>query len=167
MFLTECFLGRHRGGRQLYFLSRFSRTFFLHTAVMLGKWLSGPPSKWLESDLKSDFLTRKVTQKWLFRVKKLLFGSLLSLFGGGPESHFCGHFWATLNFSGFGGFWLVPSELLLHTAEWAFSTLRLAAPRRDPCEAQLEDQIRRRERYLEVMQGLEGMGGSGCHVRSV
>ena len=49
----------------------------------------GDPPK---SDPKSDFLTPKVTQKWLFQVKKLLLGLLLSHFEGNPESNFLATF---------------------------------------------------------------------------
>ena len=60
-----------------------------------------------QSNPKSNFLIRKVTQKWLFQVEKLLLGLLCGLLWGRPQKSLFSHFRATLNFSGFRGFWEV------------------------------------------------------------
>ena len=74
--------------------------------------------KWLKSDFRGLpqrtqkspeqwHLTQKVTRLSHFSGQSLV-GSLLNHFVGDLESHLFSHCWATLNFSGFGVFLLVP-----------------------------------------------------------
>ena len=72
------------------------------------KWLKsdfrGLPQNNPKSDPERNFLSRNVTQKWLFRVRKLLSGWLLGLLWGRPRKSLFSHFWATFTFSGLQGF---------------------------------------------------------------